>query len=412
MKHRVIALLALYLSFSGSFSAQLLYPSYSDSMLTGGILEADGVLELQGTSVRRELLSTMIFGGYIDESMKNRSFERHTVVNRLGANANGEIRYISGGRGLFGMDSVGWMVKAGAVAIGSGTYGQDVFGLLFYGNGAYLNGTADFSNTRIDGMFFQKVGVGIVNRKDRSYITLNLVNVTDYAKAYIRKGELTQNEDGSQLDLLLEGDLTTTTGNNFTKGTGASVDIDYRMKVAWGKTTTTFQLQAQNFGFAYLHDPVKTYSADSSYTYNGFSLNAFTGSNKVFGDDFSVLDSLGISQKTHNKTILLPGYLQIAKLVDPGSAKKVQSFFGIRMYPTISSIPQIYAGAYWKAAQLFHLSGGLTYGGFGNLRGGLFATLYLNKAQLMVGTEDVFSCVSHAGYGASLVTRLVWKFDK
>lgn len=404
-------LLAGLLLIAGNASAQLLYPMFSDSNLRTNLLEVDGIADYQATSIKRELSGKLVWGGYIDNDVKDRSLKKHGDVNRIGGNLNSEVRYIHGGGHLFKWDSLTWMVKGGYTAVGNLNYATDAFELIFYGNGNYIGGTADFSNTRLDFARFQKIGFGVVGKKYGSSLTLNFVNVQDYADGYVRKGELTQNDDGSQVDLLLEGDFRTTTGSQFSKGMGVSLDLDYRILVPWGKTKTTFQVMAQNVGFAYMFAGLDMYSVDSSYSYSGFDFDMLTDGSDPFGDDFSVLDSLGIDHSMKKRVVALPGYLQVAKLVDPLSEKKVQSFFGLRLYPTFSSIPQVFAGAYWKAAGIFHVSGALTYGGFGNLRGGLFASLNFDRVHWMIGTEDVFGSVSSAGFGSSVVTRLLWKLN-
>jgi len=410
MKKLLLLLILANLSFSGT--GQLLYPVSSDSMLQHDLIEVDGVFEYQGTAMKREFTNTLLFGGYIDESMKDRSFSKHNSTNRFGANGNGEIRFVRGSGKLFKRDSVTWMVKAGYVAVGNLQYGQDAFGLLFYGNSSYLNSTAILTNTKLDFTQFQKIGFGIVNKKNKSSFTLNLVNVQNYAEGFIRKGEISQNEDGSQIDMIMHGDFQYTQGSSFNKGLGASVDIDYRIRVPWLKQSfTTFQISAQNLGFAHIYKGVKSYEVDSNYTYSGFDFDAFRDGNNPFGSDFSLLDSLGIQSHDVKKTIFLPGYIQASKLIDIDSPKKVQSFFGIRLYPTFGSVPLVFAGAYWKAASFLHASASVSYGSFGNLKAGIYATLRLEKVMLMVGTDNIVGVVSKAGFGESVVTKLVWKLN-
>lgn len=405
----IFTILIAILSISNPISAQFNAPTYSDSALSQPVLELDGLLDYQATSLRRELTDILLFGGYIDQDIKDRSFDKHQEINRFGININNEIRYIHGKGSIFKRDSLTWLLKAGYFAVGGATYGKDVFGLLFYGNDQYLGQTTLLTNTRVEFTQFQKVGFGILNKNTKSSITLNMVNVQNYFDAYIRKGELTQTDDGSQIDLLLNGELKTTDSKNFNKGLGLGIDIDFRVRVPWGKSTSTIQLSAQNLGFAYLYDGVKTYEVDSSYSYSGFQFNSFTDSSNAFSDDFSLLDSLGVQQTTKKRTIVLPGYIQAMKLVDLNSSKKIQSFFGIRFYPTFNSIPSIFAGAYWKIVPKFHLSSSISYGGFGLFRAGIYMTLKLNKINITMGSDDGFGLVSKQGFGTSLLTRISYK---
>lgn len=406
---RRFLVLTVFAASIGTGSAQLIAPAGADSAISGHRVELDGIFDIQASSVKREITQTLLWGGYIDDAMKGRSFDKHVAANRFGANVNGEFRYINAEGKCFGRDSVAWMLKGGWYALGNMVYGQDAFGLIFYGNSAYLGGTVNFSDTRLDMMLFQKVGFGIVSKKNKSSVTLNVINVQQFMDGLIRKGELKQNDDGSQVDLLLQGDFKTTTGAAFSKGLGLGVDVDYRISVPWGKSSTTFQVLAQNFGAAYMYNGLTQYSVDSSYTYTGFDFETLTNGSNAFSDDFSLLDSMGIEKKSIKRFVALPGYLQVAKLVDPASAKKLETYFGIRVYPTFGTVPQVFAGLYWKPASVIHVSGSVTYGGFGNFRGGIYAVLNTTPIQLMVGTEDVFGTVSKSGFGQSFVTRLVWK---
>ena len=408
---RTVLLIVLLLA-SGAVSAQLIYPAYGDSVfLTQNVIELEGVGEYQGSAIRREFSNTLVFGGFIDTDMKDRSLSHHEEINRFGGNATTEIRYIHGKGRLFGRDSLTWMVKAGYTAIGNLNYGKDVFGLAFYGNTAYLNNTAILTNTSFDFAAFQKIGFALVSKKNSSSVTLNLINVQHYADGVIRKGELKQNEDASQLDLLLNGNFRFTEGTSMSKGLGAAIDIDYRIRVPWGKSFTTFQISGQNLGFAYLHQGLRRYETDSSYSYDGFDLDQFRDDENPLGDDFSLLDSLGIRSDTVKRAIMLPGYIQAAKLVDFNSARKLQSYFGIRLYPTFNSVPLLFAGVYWKAAKFLHASASLSYGNFGNLKGGLYATLVFDKFNWMIGTDNLVGVVARAGSGESVVTKLVWKLN-
>src|SRR3989344_686884 len=101
---KLLVLMTCFSSVIGS--AQMIYPSYSDSAIHHPIIETDGIFDLQGSAIRREFSNTLLFGGFIDEGMKGRAFEKHSAVNRFGINANAEVRYINGGGGFMKRDSV------------------------------------------------------------------------------------------------------------------------------------------------------------------------------------------------------------------------------------------------------------------------------------------------------------------
>jgi hypothetical protein len=408
---KIAVVLTFLLSSAGGFS-QLLYPQYQDTSVSNR-LEIDGIAEYAASAIHRDFLNTLAWGGEIDDDMKNRSFGKHKENgNRAGVNANAEIRYVHRFGKLFG-DSLTWMIKAGYFAVGAANYQEDLFGLAFYGNSSYLGQTLDFDGTNFRFMQFQKIGFGLVSKKRWSSITLNYVNVQNYADAVFRKGSLAFNEDASQVDLGLNGTFRSTYGSSFSKGAGFCVDLDLRIPVGTNSdyaNASVLQLSAQNIGVAFMKG-LQRYDADSNWTYDGFTFDSFRDGNNPVGKDFDLLDSLGVSNDTVRKAVWLPGYIQAAKLVDINSAKKVQSFFGVRFYPVFRGVPLLFAGAYWKALPVLHASASLSYGNFSGFRGGVYLTLALKKLNLAVGTDDVAGLVSPNGYGESFVTRLIWKLN-
>jgi hypothetical protein len=393
--------------------AQYNQPLYMDTTFAVHTsLELDGGAEFQGSSLRVDMSNTLLWGGFIDEAMKNRSFEKHGEINRFGFTSNNEIRFYNGKGGFGSGDSLTWALKAGYYATGSLSYGKDVFGLLFYGNESYLDQTADFSNTTANFMVFQKIGGGIVNKYTHSGLFLNVVNVQQAFKGTIREGLLTQNADATQIDLDARGDMFTTTGNSFSKGLGLALDGEYRLETPWVRGRSAwFQVSAQNVGFAYLHQGVTTYQVDSSYQYTGFELDQLTAEDNAFDDDFSLLDSMGIEKSSEKRWVVLPGYLQVAKMVNSELATKWQTYFGIRLYPSLNSVPMAFFGVHYQPIKTLSLAVSGSYGGFGGFRSGLYVNYSLPKISISLGTDDSVGWVWKNAFGKSVLLRMSWNLN-
>jgi hypothetical protein len=300
------------------------------------------------------------------------------------------------------------MVKGGYYAIGNMNYSKDAYRLLFFGNSHLPNDTANFSSTKLNVVQFQKVGFGLFHKKSGSSLTFNVVSIQNAFNGKLRKGEWTQNDDAIKLDL--NGSFALSQGKQFMKGIGFAFDFDYNFQVPWGKDSTTFQLSLQNVGAAYLFVPQTNYSAQNTLEYNGFTINQMKNSANILGNDFSVLDTLGIQKTTKKQWIMLPMHFQLAKLIELNSAKKVQSFFGVRFYPTIGVIPSIFAGIYYRFVPAFSVSANVCYGGSSILRGGISVNYHRKNLGIQLGTDDVFGLASRKGFGQSALIRLSWKF--
>ncbi len=389
---------------------QFTFPVFRDSLLQSNRLLLNGNLDVTGTSMRKEFVNTLAFGGYIDSEMKDRTLKSTRANNRIGVFGSGEVTYVSGAANLFKSGKYSWLVKAGYYAIGNINYTKDAFRMTFYGNSYLGADTANLTGTRISGMQFQKAGFGFYHKKTGSSLTLNVVNVQNQLSGYIRKGQFSQDANMDSVSLRLNGDMTYSSGKEFSKGIGFAIDFDFYLKVPWLKDSATFQFTVQNLGAAYMFESQSTYSPDSTYRYSGFTLDQIKNSGNLFGEDFSLLDSLNVEKKEVKRWVMVPAYLQVMKLVDLTSEKKLQSFFGIRFYPTIGIVPTGFAGLFYRFVPRVSASANVAFGGSSIVRGGLMLGYHGNKVGIQLGTDDIYGLVSKKGFGQSALIRLSWVF--
>ncbi len=409
MNRLILTISSFFLVISAVFG-QSTFPLFRDSLLQTNRLNFSGNFDVTGTSMRKEFLNTLAFGGYIDSEMKDRTMKAHRANNRVGAFISGDISYVSGATSLFKSGKYSWLVKAGYYVTGNVNYTKDAFKMTFYGNSYLGADTANLTGTRISGMQFQKAGFGFYHRKTGSSLTLNLVNVQNQYGGYIRNGKWYQGADVDSINLRLNGDMTYSEGKDFSKGIGFAVDFDFYLKVPWLKDSATFQFTVQNLGAAYMFKPQTRYFADSTYRFSGFTFDQIKHSGNMFGDNFSLLDSLNIQKKEVKRWVMVPAFIQISKLVDLESAKKLQSFFGIRFYPTIGIVPTGFAGLFYRFIPKVSVSANVAFGGSSIVRGGLMFGYHGNKLGIQLGTDDIYGLVSKRGFGQSALIRLSWLF--
>ena len=73
-------------------SAQIL-PQYYDTLLHNQEFILSGGLEYSSSSINGDMLSAFTRGGFINESMKDASFDKHKAINRLGLIGFSEFEY-------------------------------------------------------------------------------------------------------------------------------------------------------------------------------------------------------------------------------------------------------------------------------------------------------------------------------
>ena len=83
-----------------------------------------------------------------------------------------------------------------------------------------------------------------------------------------------------------------------------------------------------------------------------------------------------------------------------------QSFFGVRLYPTLIYSPYVYAGVHIKPMDKVYVGANVGYGGFANFRGGLYAGMNFDHFSFGLGTENIVGMISRKGNGQSLYLRV------
>ncbi|OFZ66339.1 MAG: hypothetical protein A3D92_21030 [Bacteroidetes bacterium RIFCSPHIGHO2_02_FULL_44_7] len=408
MRVQSIFLCGLFLLAGVSRVSAQLIPLGFDTLQHAHEITMDGGIDYYGSSVERDLLSKFIRGGMITEEIKDNSFDRHKAINRFGAFYGGEIEYHNFNKHIFKKKNWGYVIKAGYQGFAGILYSKDLFGLAMYGNERYLGTTIDISGSDISAMTFQKVGFGLIDGRTKSSVVLNIYNVSSAVSGDFRTFKIVQDAEGDQISLEMDAEVMMRNSAKFNQGLGVGLDLDFRLPVAWGKDRQAYiRFQAQNVGFAYMYEPQKFYSIDTTFTFSGLTFNQLIGDNSLISDStFCILDTLGFQSSTRYKTYMLPGFLQIGKIVDEHYDGKLQSFFGLRLYPTLIYSPYIFAGMDYHPADWVRLGINAGYGGFGKFRAGLYTDFRFGKYSVGVSSENLLGFFWKKASGQSLFFRL------
>lgn len=407
MARKVLQLLVLLLC-TFSLRAQFYLPLIQDTTFTSNHYVIETGTEYHANSLSNAFTQKFIVGGTLSNEQTQNTFDKQALINRFAVQSFNEFRCFFGAKKL-GKDSLSWGVKAGIYGHANLFFSKDAFGLAFLGNENYLGNTANFSELSFHTSVFQKIGFGIFNKSNKSSLFLNVVNLQQYAKSYVRKGYLTQNEDASEIELKLQGELAFTSNNGLSNGIGFALDFDKRIPVQlMNEQKAIIQIQVQNLGLAFVNKGLTRYVMDSTYEYNGFQINQLIQANSLFGSDFSLMDSLKIQQRVTKSWVILPAFIQVAKLIDAASIKKVQTYYGIKLYPTFAAIPAGFFGVYWKINPHYSIASSVSYGAFGKFRNGWYFTYTGKKVTSVLGSDDFLGFVSKKAFGQSLFLRFSW----
>lgn len=405
---RLLAL--LYIVFTWVFSYAQLLPIQYDTLKRNNEIIINTYGDYSGSSIERDISQKFLLtGGNIDSAMKLRSFDRHGGVNRFGVDITAELEYRAYNLTPFKKnDDYGMVFKAGYTTFGGLLYSKDLFGITMYGNAMYVGDTADLSGLDVSLTSFQKIGFGLISNRSKSSVVFNLYNINQRTTAHFRDFTMIQSADGSSIDLEVDGTLTSGSNSAYMQGLGFGFDFDFKFPISWKEDEKAFlQVQAKNVGVGFMLEDQTRYSADTTIFYDGFTINELVGPGSIFEDStINVMDTLGITKSTVRPAFLLPGFIQVAKIVDDLSTKKLQSFYGFRMYPTLIYSPYIFAGLDYRPAEWLRFGGQMSYGGFSRFKVGLYSDVHFWKLNLGLGTENLLGFVSKKANGQSLLVRL------
>lgn len=388
--------------FSTCVFAQSL-PLHYDTLERDNSLVFTGNVDYNSSGIQREISSKFIRGGFIDDKMKDASFSKHKGVNRAGFIGEGELVFRNYKQKI--IKNWGWQVKAGYGSYSGMIYSKDLFGLVFYGNDRYKGQTVDLSGTNFLSTTFQKIGFGLINERSKSNITLNFYNISSRYAADLRDVSFIQDSQNDQIDLTLEGTFEARDNAKFSQGIGVGFDLDFKIPFNFNNKVHFIQVDVRNLGFSYMHSSQKKYTVDTSFIFSGFKLDDLIGDNALFSDSISVLDELGVDHENKKSFHLLPGFIQVAKIVDDMNSGKIQSFFGVRVYPTLIFAPHVFVGVDYAPISMLRIGLSGAYGGYGGFRAGLYASLKVKKYSIGISSENVVGFFTKKSFGQSLNLR-------
>lgn len=390
-----------------SFAQQTL-PIWHDSTTIKRELVWSGTGQIHSNHLGSDISRMILFGGFISDEMKSNSFKMLNAngMNRTGGILSSDVIYTDYTVNLFKKKEFGLVVLAGYQNYFAASYSSDLFKLLANGN-ANFDGAIDLTNTRFFQMSHQKIGFGVLDKKTRSTFALSLVNSAGFQSMDLVNGVFRQNTNKDTTDLILVGSYNGNSLGGFSNGIGAALDVDMRVPVVLGKHKVLIQLSAQNVGFVRYNRASFSYDLDTNYRYTGFTLNQIQDLSN--NEALSLADTLNLVRQTGGKNVWLPGFLQVAKIVDRNSSNTFQSFFGLNVYTQIMYLPQAFAGVHWQANRVFAAGLHGSYGGFGGARIGFYADVKLAQFRMGLSSQDVLGTFANTGFGHSLLFRLTWQ---
>jgi hypothetical protein len=276
--HRILiffSLLAFYISPAQYNSDFLNYEQ------TGKSISLNSEYEAGSNGFQNAMMNKFIFGGYIDQGMKDKALSKMNGYSQMGINLNYNMTAFFGRKSKYA-----YLIGVKNHEIFNATYTKDFYQLLLYGNKPFLDKTANFSGTNINALRFQEIKFGAIFYKiDTSAkmgVSVSFLKGEQlfYIKAN-KNSSLYTNPDGTELifqsNFSMAVSDTSTKKNIFSfNGVGASADIffetPYKSKIG---TLSILSVSASNIGFIHWRKNSIQYSSDSTIRFDGYHVNSF-----------------------------------------------------------------------------------------------------------------------------------------
>lgn len=379
---------------STGFSQHWIPQEQDTTFISKNQFSIEGIGQFNGNALTSAFVNPFFYGGYLSDQIKNNALERHRSFSNLFAMDLGvHFQFDLNKSEVFNHSNVGWSFKLSRRNYLAIQYPKSLFQLAFYGNTNLTDSLANFSGTRLAYYDYQKLGIGIINKKFNSLIHLNLVNVRNIQNFSIYQGFIEQNANDSLL-ILLNSKQTSSNREAFPlfmNGFGLSLDIDKKFFILKeNKKPLYFRMKLSDFGVVFLPNS-DVNRVDSLGVIDGESYDELSSPSSIMNTEGTVFEIFGFQNEKRNSWLFLPFTFQMSKCVDLKSTNRFQEFYGIKYQYLIDM--QVFLGLDYKWALSnkldYHIGINASYGGASKFMYGSYSYLKLKNFSLGVVSENL-----------------------
>ena len=380
----------------GYTSKAQIAPAFTDSSSSISI-GADG--QFQSNAVPHEFLHPFLFGGFIDQPMKDNAASYLKADNLLGLEFGGSLKFNSGiKQNLLGFSKAFWGLEIGTRFLSFSNYSSDLFNLAFYGNNPYVGENMALGGGRTNTLWFHEIslaggfqseGFGPFDRFElllQPSFYLGIQNI----EAQLEKADLLTETNGEFINIDFKGSysISDTTSDPF-QFNGFGGGLDFEVKTNIGKSFLA--LSVQDLGVISFKNQFN-YELDSAFTFNGYYIEDIFNIKDSLTDIASVQDSLLNAQEGSN-TVFLPFRIGLYFEIPLVNNINWGTFVQYRLIPEYLPFVQTRI-KYQTSDELFYAALSGAYGGYGGFQAGIHLGLNLSGVSIELGTSNFLGFVS------------------
>ena len=265
-------------------------------------IQLNSHISLESNNLNTNLLNTLLYGGYIDDEMKDNWINTGYKNNKLNSEFINGIRYIFQNK-----NNRYFYLQISDINNLNSNFTDDFLKLILYGNFNYQGDTLDFSNTSIRINRYQQYKFGynfnIIKDKTNYNIgaALAYLSGNHYMQLNIDEGNLYTHEMGTSLDINYDIKTMMTDTSNFSPFTnnGNGVSLDFSLHI--NKEDNIIGVHMRDLGFIKWKKNSIINNTDSSFRFSGIEIEDF---NNVTTFNDSILDITFSKQNNYFRSFI------------------------------------------------------------------------------------------------------------
>lgn len=397
--------ISIYFQPWSTIQAQDILPVFTDTVHEKSMFQITSMNHYGSNRFNNAFMDKFIFGGFIEQNLKDENFNRMKNVNVFGGEAEQKIDSYTPTVHPLKKDNYGMMISFSDNHLFSAGISKDFFALGMYGNAGYVGDSLDFSFTQVMYQHYQKFSIGLYDTKTLSHVQISYVAGSRAFNFHTDKSFLYTHADLDSVEFQLRGE-----GHSSAsffpywafQGNGFCADLQYNFLFSTKKgNEQIIMFRVSNIGAIFWNADADYYTVDSTTYYTGFNANDLIQRDSL-NDVWNFEDTLGIIKTKQRYAEALPLELSIHKAPDIRGSTW-QSIAGFKAILTQNYRPYLYAGVYYQPTNYFAMSTHLAYGGFSGLRLGMQLTFHKSDQFLIhIGTADFLgNILKNYGFGRS-----------
>jgi len=285
-------------------------------------IQLNSHISLESNNLNTNLLNTLLYGGYIDDEMKDNWINTGYKNNKLNSEFINGIRYIFQNK-----NNRYFYLQISDINNLSSNFTDDFLKLILYGNFNYQGDTLDFSNTSIRINRYQqyKFGYNFNVIKDKTNYNIGAalayLSGNHYMQLNIDEGNLYTHEMGTSLDINYDIKTMMTDTSNFSPFTnnGNGVSLDFSLHI--NKEDNIIGVHMRDLGFIKWKKNSIINNTDSSFRFSGIEIEDF---NNITAFNDSILD-ITLSKKNNYFRSFIPAKITFSynKILDHNIFKNI-----------------------------------------------------------------------------------------